>query len=156
MSKNVKFSEEGLVIWKNEIFNLLHLLYSSNSFLLLCLIIQQLYELSVWYCHSNSTPDNINLKDLKYKFKEDLDWYKFCKVLYNVRNATTHTCFKLYGFKEELLFIFTSPCFRRLLSIVFTEDEVLKFEPLLNSYALYLFTDEFESNYDFIKNHLKD
>ena len=155
MSNNVKFSENGFKVWKKEIFVLLQLLYSTHTFTLLCILIQQLCELAIWYSHDINDARKLNINDLKCKLNDN-DWDTYCQELYYVRSVTTHAIYKMYGLRDKLTWLLTLPYFMTLLTLLFTPEEVSKFKPLISSYALYMYTEDFEENWELVKSHLKD
>lgn len=135
MSSYVPFSEEDAAIWRSHILTLLRVFCENRDIVLLGLLLQQIYEYSVWVTHTSTKP--LNLKDL-YVISADSRFIVMCNNLCKIRNIVTHQTFVLTRYKSLIIDVMSSQEFKDLLSFVFKSD-TQAFDELLSTYSRWLY-----------------
>ena len=131
MSSYVEFSEENKKVWIYFINRLLHTFSEDTDIFLLGLIIQQIYEFSVWSVLPVKRK-SFNKNDL-HADEGSEQYCAMCTNLAILRGIATHKPFELCRNKNRITLLFDNPAFRRLLIYRFGEQSYM-FDNLLETY----------------------
>lgn len=136
MSNYVDYSEDNKNIWISYIKKLLNILYTTGDILLFGLVLQQIYEYSVWFVQ-NSGGKPFNVKDL-FIINPDISFKHMCQNLCQVRNIATHQPYNLSKKSNKIVEVLSSECFKELLVYVFKDDASM-FDEMLSTYSRWLY-----------------